>query len=43
MQERRKELISDPKRITEIIQEGSRKARTIAAQTLAEVNEAMKL
>ena len=43
MQERRKELVSDPKRIIEIIQEGSRKARVVAAQTLAEVNEAMKL
>ena len=43
MQERRKELVSDPKRITDIIHEGSRKARVIAAQTLAEVNEAMKL
>jgi tryptophanyl-tRNA synthetase len=43
IQERRKELISDPKRITEIIAEGSKKARVIAAQTLAEVNEAMKL
>jgi tryptophanyl-tRNA synthetase len=43
MQERRKDLESDPKRITEIIHEGSRKARVVAAQTLAEVNEAMKL
>ncbi len=43
MQERRKGLAADPKRITDIIQEGSRKARVIAAQTLAEVNEAMKL
>ncbi|OGW38595.1 MAG: tryptophan--tRNA ligase [Nitrospirae bacterium GWC2_56_14] len=43
MQERRKELVDDPKRITDIIHEGSRKARVVAAQTLAEVNEAMKL
>jgi tryptophanyl-tRNA synthetase len=43
IQERRKDLVSDPKRIIDIIQEGSRKARVIAAQTLAEVNEAMKL
>jgi len=43
MQERRKELAADPKRITDIIQEGSRKARVVAAQTLEEVNEAMKL
>lgn len=43
IQERRKELAAHPKRVTEIIQEGSRRARVIAAQTLAEVNEAMKL
>jgi tryptophanyl-tRNA synthetase len=43
MQERRKELAAHPEKITEIIREGSRKARAIAAQTLAEVNEAMKL
>lgn len=43
IQERRKELAAQPKRVTEIIQEGSRRARVIAAQTLAEVNEAMKL
>jgi tryptophanyl-tRNA synthetase len=43
MQERRKSLIADPKKIREIIEEGSRKARVIAAKTLAEANEAMKL
>ncbi len=43
IQERRKELVADPKRITEIIAGGSKKARAIAAQTLAEANEAMKL
>jgi tryptophanyl-tRNA synthetase len=43
LQDRRKELIADPKRITEIIAEGSKKARAVAAATLAEVNEAMKL
>jgi tryptophanyl-tRNA synthetase len=43
IQERRKELASQPERITEIIQEGSRRARIIAAGTLAEANEAMKL
>lgn len=43
MQERRKELVADPKRIVDILHEGSRKARVVAAQTLAEVNEAMKL
>ena len=43
MQERRKALAAEPQRITEIIQEGSRRARVVAAQTLAEVNEAMRL
>jgi tryptophanyl-tRNA synthetase len=43
MQDRRKELVSQPQRITEIVQEGSRRARTVAARTLAEVTEAMKL
>lgn len=43
IQERRKELVADPKRIADILHEGSRKARVVAAQTLAEVNEAMKL
>ncbi len=43
LQDRRKELSADPKRITEIIAEGSQKARAVAAETLAEVNEAMKL
>jgi tryptophanyl-tRNA synthetase len=43
MQERRLALADEPQRITEIIAEGSRRARVVAAQTLAEVNEAMKL
>jgi len=43
LQERRKELAAHPKRVLEIIQEGSGRARVVAAQTLAEVNEAMKL
>ncbi len=43
LQERRKELAAEPERITEIVREGSRRARAVAAQTLAEVNEAMKL
>jgi tryptophanyl-tRNA synthetase len=43
MQERRLALAEEPQRITEIIREGSRRARVVAAQTLAEVNEAMKL
>jgi tryptophanyl-tRNA synthetase len=43
MQERRKSLIADPGKIAAIIQEGSRRARVIAAKTLAEANEAMRL
>jgi tryptophanyl-tRNA synthetase len=43
MQDRRKEWLAHPEKITEIIQDGSRKARIIAAKTLAEANEAMKL
>ncbi len=43
IQDRRKELAAHPDTITEIIQEGSRKARVVAAKTLAEANEAMKL
>jgi tryptophanyl-tRNA synthetase len=43
LQDRRKDLVNDPKRITEIIAEGSKKARAVAQQTMAEVNEAMKL
>jgi tryptophanyl-tRNA synthetase len=43
MQERRRALIADPGKISGIIQEGSRKARVIAAKTLTEANEAMKL
>ncbi len=43
IQDRRKELSARPEKITEIIQEGSRKARVIAAGTLAEATEAMKL
>jgi tryptophanyl-tRNA synthetase len=43
IQERRKELAAHPEKITELIREGSRRARVLAAQTLAEVNEAMKL
>jgi len=43
LQERRKELVAKPEQVSGIIQEGSRRARIIAAQTLAEVTEAMKL
>jgi len=43
MQERRKKLAEHPKDVMEIIQEGSRRARTVAAKTLAEATAAMKL
>jgi tryptophanyl-tRNA synthetase len=43
IQERRKELAAQPEKIDKLIQEGSSRARVIAAQTLAQVNEAMKL
>ena len=43
LQERRKELSARPEKIVEIIREDSRRARTVAAQTLAEATEAMKL
>ena len=43
LQERRKELSARPEKIVEIIREGSRRARTVAAQTLAEATEARKL
>ena len=43
LQERRMALSAEPRKIIEIIQEGSRRARVVAAQTLGEVNEAMKL
>jgi tryptophanyl-tRNA synthetase len=43
IQDRRKDLAAKPNKIAEIIQEGSRKARVIAAKTLAEASAAMKL
>jgi tryptophanyl-tRNA synthetase len=43
IQEKRKELSASPKRVAEIIAEGSRKARIVAKETLSEVQEAMKL
>jgi tryptophanyl-tRNA synthetase len=43
IQERRKELAAQPEKIDKLIQEGSSRARVIAARTLAQVNEAMKL
>jgi tryptophanyl-tRNA synthetase len=43
IQEKRKELSTSPKRVAEIIAEGSRKARIVAKETLAQVQDAMKL
>ncbi len=43
VQERRKELAAHPEKVNEILQEGSRKARAVAAQTMSIVKEAMKL
>ena len=43
IQDKRKELSTSPKRVAEIIAEGSRKARAIAGETLAQVQDAMKL
>ena len=43
IQDRCQDFAARPERVTEIIREGSRKARAVAAETLAAVNEAMKL
>ncbi len=43
IQERRREFSARPEKVTEIMQEGSRKARAIAAETMVLVKEAMKL
>jgi tryptophanyl-tRNA synthetase len=43
LQERRKSLIADPKKVAEIIAVGSAKARVVARETLARVQDAMKL
>jgi len=43
IQEKRKELTASPKRVAEIIAAGSAKARVIAKETLARVQDAMKL
>ena len=43
LQERRKALITDPKKVAEIIAAGSAKARVVARETLARVQDAMKL
>jgi len=41
--EKRKEMESEPGRVKEILREGSRKARSVARETLREVRQAMKL
>jgi tryptophanyl-tRNA synthetase len=43
MRERRKELASRPERIREILVEGSRRARTVATQTMERVRDAVKI
>jgi tryptophanyl-tRNA synthetase len=43
IQDRRAELSAHPGKVDEIIAAGSHKAKQVAAKTLAEVNEAMKL
>ena len=43
MRERRRELVSRPERIREILVEGSRRARTTAVDTMERVRDAMKI
>mgnify|MGYP001158305554 CR=1 FL=1 len=43
MRERRKEIISQPGRIREILYDGSAKARRLAQETMVEVREAIRL
>lgn len=43
IQEKRKELSARPERVAEIVAEGSRRACAVAAQTLDEIKDAMKL
>jgi tryptophanyl-tRNA synthetase len=43
MRERRREMMARPERIREIVVEGSRKARTIAHDTMERVRDAVKL
>ncbi len=43
LRERRRELLSRPERIHEILVEGSRRARAVASQTMARVRGAMKI
>lgn len=41
--EKRRELEQEPKRVDEVIEDGTRRAGTVARRTMAEVNEAMQL
>ncbi len=43
IQEKRKELSATPKKIDEVIADGSRRAAAVAAATMSDVKEAMKL
>ncbi len=43
LRERRRELLSRPDRIHEILVEGSRRAQAVATQTMARVRDAMKI
>jgi tryptophanyl-tRNA synthetase len=43
MRERRRELVSRPERIHEILVEGSRRARKVAVETIDRVRDAVKI
>ena len=43
IRERRAALDADPKRVVDILEEGSAKARALASETMAKVTDAMKL
>ena len=43
IRERRNEFAAKPKQVYEIIMEGTRKGRAVAAATMAEVRDAMKI
>jgi tryptophanyl-tRNA synthetase len=43
MRERRRQVLADPDRLRDIINDGSRKARAIAAQTMERVRDAVQL
>jgi tryptophanyl-tRNA synthetase len=43
MRQRRAEVVAKPSRVRDILEDGSRRARAIAADTMARVREAMKI